>query len=82
MLLATDRISVRLTISVSPTYPSSPNFLRECLRITHPGGIVRITDGEWEFDRLYQQLSVEMQEPRFRGLWFFLSVWGTKPERS
>lgn len=159
---------------ISPFMPKDawPNFLRECLRITRPGGIVRITDGEWEFsngvafekiadlmtramwlagksfspdgkrfgttlvlsqflrdagltnlrhaahaldysygteahetlyqdnmiatplllpfllttgvttkeefDRLYQRMSEEMQEPAFRGLWFFLSVWGTK----
>ena len=159
---------------ISPFMPKDawPNFLRECLRITRPGGIVRITDGEWEFsngvafekiadlmtramwlagksfspdgkrfgttlvlsqflrdagltnlrhaahaldysygteahetlyqdnmiatplllpfllttgvttkeefDRLYQHMSEEMQEPAFRGLWFFLSVWGTK----
>ncbi len=35
-----------------------------------------------EFDPLYEQMTEEMQEPEFRGLWFFLSVWGTKPERS
>ncbi|MFL5652706.1 MAG: hypothetical protein ACJ8CB_00765 [Ktedonobacteraceae bacterium] len=35
-----------------------------------------------EFDRLYQHMSEEMQESEFRGLWFFLSVWGTKPERA
>jgi ubiquinone/menaquinone biosynthesis C-methylase UbiE len=151
-----------------------PRLLAECMRITRPGGIVRITDGEWqfsngeasekiadmltqaswlagksfspngrrfgttlvlsqfmrdagltnlqrqpfaldysygtpahetfyqefvigaplllpflqgmgmttkeEFDRLYNQLVEEMQQPSFRGLWFFLSVWGTKPE--
>ena len=32
-----------------------------------------------EFDQLCDQVSVEMQEPTFRGLWFFLSAWGTKP---
>jgi len=162
---------------ISPFMPKVawPNFLQECLRITRPGGIVRITDGEWqfsngvasekiadlltratwlagksfspdgkrfgttlmlgqfmrdtgltnlqhrayaldysygteayetlyqefvigtpllfpflshmgvttkeEFDRLYEQMTEEMQEPAFRGLWFFLSVWGSKPER-
>ncbi len=35
-----------------------------------------------EFDRLYEQVAVEMQAPDFRAIWFFLSVWGTKPERS
>src|SRR5260370_35227323 len=36
---------------ISPFMPRDawPNFLRECLRITRPGGIVRITDGEWKF---------------------------------
>ncbi len=160
---------------ISPFMPKDawPKLLAECLRITRPGGIVRITDGEWEFsngaasekiadlvtraswlagksfspdgkrfgttlvlgqlmreaglvnlrrqayaldysygteayetfyqewvmgtplllpflhgmgvttkeefDRLYEQMVEEMQEPAFRGLWFFLSVWGTKP---
>jgi len=32
-----------------------------------------------EFDQLYQQTLDEMQEPRFRGLFFFLSAWGRKP---
>ena len=32
-----------------------------------------------DFDQLCDQISYEMQEPIFRGLWFFLSVWGTKP---
>jgi ubiquinone/menaquinone biosynthesis C-methylase UbiE len=160
---------------ISPFMPKDawPRLLAECLRITRPGGIVRITDGEWqfsngeasekiadlltratwlagksfspdgkrfgttlvlgqfmreaglvnlqrqafgldysygteayetfyqefvigthlllpflqgmgvttkeEFDRLYEHMVEEMQEPAFRGLWFFLSVWGTKP---
>ncbi|HZU03076.1 MAG TPA: methyltransferase domain-containing protein [Ktedonobacteraceae bacterium] len=33
---------------------------------------------EKEFDHLYQQALDEMQEPGFRGLFSFLSVWGTK----
>ncbi len=159
---------------ISPFMPKDawPTFLRECLRITRPGGVVRLTDGEWEystgeasekiadlltratwlagksfspdgkrfgttlvlrqfmreagltnlqhqayaldysygteayetfyqefvigtplllpflqgigvttkeeFDRLYEQMVEEMQEPAFRGSWFFLSVCGTK----
>ncbi len=35
-----------------------------------------------EFDRLYEQIAAETQEPEYRGLWFYLSVWGTKPARS
>ena len=35
-----------------------------------------------EFDRLYEQIGAEMQQPEFRALFFLLSVWGTKPERS
>ena len=33
-----------------------------------------------EFDRLYEQIAAETQEPEYRGLWFYLSVWGIKPE--
>jgi ubiquinone/menaquinone biosynthesis C-methylase UbiE len=32
-----------------------------------------------EFERLYNQASVEMQQPDFHGMVFILSVWGTKP---
>ncbi len=35
-----------------------------------------------EFDRLYEQIGAEIQDPAFRGMGFFLSVWGTKPEHS
>src|SRR5437667_425536 len=35
-----------------------------------------------EFDRLYEQIAAETQEPEYRGLWFYLSVWGTRPGRS
>ncbi len=35
-----------------------------------------------EFDHLYEQVGAEIQDPAFRGMGFFLSVWGTKPERS
>jgi ubiquinone/menaquinone biosynthesis C-methylase UbiE len=31
-----------------------------------------------EFDQLCDQISYEMQTSAFRGLWFLLSVWGTK----
>jgi ubiquinone/menaquinone biosynthesis C-methylase UbiE len=160
---------------ISPFMPKDawPRLLAECLRVARPGGIVRITDGEWqfstgaasekiadlvtraswlagksfspdgkrfgttlvlrqlmqeaglvnlehqsfaldysygteayetfyqewvigtplllpflqamgvttkeEFDRLYEQMVEEMQEPSFHGMWFFLSVWGEKP---
>jgi len=33
-----------------------------------------------EFNQLCDQISSEMQMPIFRGLFFLLSVWGTKPE--
>jgi hypothetical protein len=33
-----------------------------------------------EFDHIYQQIGVEMQEPEFRGLFFLLSARGEKPE--
>ena len=32
-----------------------------------------------EYEQLCDQISIEMQNPAFRGLWFLLSVWGTKP---
>jgi ubiquinone/menaquinone biosynthesis C-methylase UbiE len=32
-----------------------------------------------EFERLYEQMSLEMQAPEFRGTIFMLSVWGTRP---
>ena len=32
-----------------------------------------------EYEQLCDQISDEMQAPAFRGLWFLLSVWGTKP---
>jgi len=35
-----------------------------------------------EFDRLYNQVEMEMQEPEFLAHLFLLSAWGTKPERS
>jgi ubiquinone/menaquinone biosynthesis C-methylase UbiE len=35
-----------------------------------------------DFDRWYQQALVEMQEEDFRGLYFFLSSWGRKPNRT
>jgi ubiquinone/menaquinone biosynthesis C-methylase UbiE len=169
---AFDFVNARL---ISPFMPKDawPRFLAECLRITRPGGIMRITDGEWqysngeasekiadlltratwlagksfspdgkrfgttlvlgqfmreaglvnlqrqayaldysygtesyetlyqefvigtplllpflegmrvttkeEFDRLYEHMVEEMQEPDFRGEWFLLSVWGEKP---
>jgi SAM-dependent methyltransferase len=34
-----------------------------------------------DFDQICDQISYEMQEPTFRGNWFFLSVWGTKPNQ-
>ena len=33
-----------------------------------------------EYEQLCDQTSVEMQKSTFRGLWFLLSVWGTKPD--
>src|SRR6184192_1487479 len=33
-----------------------------------------------EFDHIYQQIGVEMQEPEFRGLFFLLSARGEKPQ--
>ena len=35
-----------------------------------------------EFERLCDRVSAEMQEPDFRAMLLFLSVWGTKPARS
>src|SRR6266567_1105699 len=131
---------------ISPFMPKDawPRLLQECVRITLPGGVIRLTDGERfgttlvlsqflreaglgniqhqayaldysygteahetmyqntmityplllpfllkmgvttreEFDRLYEQIAAETQEPEYRGLWFYLSVWGTKPVRS
>lgn len=149
-----------------------PSFVQECIRVTRPGGVIRLTEGEWQFantpaferigdmltqamwqdgksfspdgkrvgatmmiaqflkeyglsniqrhaytldfsfgteahettyqnfmmgypllapflvkmgvvtkedyDQLCNQLSIEMQMPAFRGLWFLLSVWGNK----
>jgi hypothetical protein len=151
-----------------------PSFVQECVRITRPGGIIRLTEGEWhfpnsvacerasamlaramwldgksfspdgkrlgatlmisqflresglidiqrhaytidysfgaetyetsyqnlmmtyprlspflvkmgvttkeEYDQLCDQISYEWQMPTFRGLWFLLSVWGTKSD--
>ncbi len=33
-----------------------------------------------EFDQLYQQMVIEMLSDTFCGLWYFLSIWGKKPE--
>nr|MBA2677416.1 hypothetical protein [Ktedonobacteraceae bacterium] len=32
-----------------------------------------------ELDQLYQQALVEMNSPDLCAIWYFLSVWGTKP---
>ena len=34
---------------------------------------------EDEFDKLYQQMELEMLSDEFSGVWPFLTVWGTKP---
>jgi ubiquinone/menaquinone biosynthesis C-methylase UbiE len=169
---AFDFVNARLLSGFMPM-AAWPSFVQECIRITRPGGIIRLTEGEWQFangaaferiadmlmramwldgksfspdgkrvgatlmisqflresgllnlqhqaygldfsfgteahETTYQnfmmgypllspflvkkgvttkeeyaqlcdQISVEMQEPTFRGLWFLLSVWGTKP---
>jgi len=170
---AFDFVNARLLSSFMPT-TAWPNLVRECLRITRPGGVIRLTEAEWvfsngsaserfanllthamwldgksfapdgkrfgatlmisqflrdaglinvrrqayaleysygteahetwyqdamawcqlllpfllrmgvttqeEFDHIYQQIGVEMQEPEFRGLFFLLSARGEKPE--
>jgi SAM-dependent methyltransferase len=170
---AFDFISARLLSSFMPT-DAWPSFVQECVRITRPGGIIQLTEGEWEFtnsaaceriadmltramwkdgksfspdgkrfgatlmitqflkesgliniqrrayaldysfgteayetsyqnlmmtysllspflvkmgvttkeeyDQLCDQASVEMQKSTFRGLWFLLSICGTKPD--
>lgn len=35
---------------------------------------------EADFDRLYEQARIEMQQKEFRGMWLFLSAWGKKGE--
>ena len=169
---AFDFVNARLLSGFMPV-AAWPSFVQECIRITRPGGIIRLTEGEWQFangaafehiadmltramwldgksfspdgkrigatlmvsqflresgllnlqrqaygldfsfgteayETTYQnfmmgypllspflvkkgvttkeeyaqlcdQISIEMQEPTFRGLWFLLSVWGMKP---
>jgi SAM-dependent methyltransferase len=168
-----DFVNARLLSAFMPT-AVWPSFVQECVRITRPGGIIRLTEGEWEFtnsvaceqvadmlaramwldgksfspdgkrfgatlmisqflresgliniqrrayaldfsfgaeahetmyqnsmmsypllspflvkmgvttkeeyDQLCDQISYEWQIPTFRGLFFLLSVWGTKPD--
>ncbi len=35
---------------------------------------------EAEFDPLFQQMCNEMLSDDFRGIWYFLTAWGSKPE--
>ncbi len=35
-----------------------------------------------ELDRLYEQMLIELQSADFRGLWYFFSVWGRKPNET
>jgi len=168
---AFDFVNARLLSGFMPT-AIWPSFVQECIRITRPGGIIRLTEGEWQFantaaferigdmlmqamwkdgksfspdgkrvgstlmiaqflkkrgliniqrhayaldfsfgseahettyqnfmmgypllspflvkmnittkeeyEQLCDQISIEMQRPNFRGLWFLLSVWGIK----
>jgi ubiquinone/menaquinone biosynthesis C-methylase UbiE len=43
-----DFVNARLLSSFMPT-DAWPFFVQECVRITRPGGIIRLTEAEWEF---------------------------------
>ena len=43
-----DFVNARLLSAFMPT-AIWPSFVQECVRITRPGGIIRLTEGEWEF---------------------------------
>jgi len=33
-----------------------------------------------DYDAVYQQALIEMQQPDFRAIWPIITAWGTKPE--
>lgn len=43
-----DFVNARLLSAFMPT-TAWPSFLQECARITRPGGVIRLTEAEWEF---------------------------------
>jgi len=45
---AFDFVNARLLSSFMPV-AAWPSFVLECVRITRPGGVIRLTEGEWEF---------------------------------
>ena len=66
----------------SPAYRSGYDDFEAAFNLLQPFFVRTEVATEDEVEALYQQALREMQAPDFCGIWFYLSVWGMKPEPS
>ena len=66
----------------SEVYSGAYEDFQAAFKLIQPFFIRTGVATEEEIAPLYQQALLEMQQPDFCGIWYYLSVWGMKPEAS